>query len=295
MAGPLAPHVQRIEAVLEGLRRSQQQLARDPRGTLQSAARQLLAGGRDRPSPQGHRYRVDDLAQASGVTVRNIRAYQERGLLHAPVREGRVVWFDETHLSRLRIITSMLERGYTTAHILEMLSAWERGKDLSDVLGLEQALVPSQTPDLPAVVTRTEAERACGGAADLDLVIAAGLAERQGAKVRLLRPRLLESFAEMRTYGIALPRLLDLHASVTPLVDRISALLVDAGVEQVADQFPLTDHHPLTGEELGELVVKLTRFRTAAITAVADTVETSVEARVEELLADYLKQVARPG
>ena len=36
----------------------------------------------------------------------------------------------------------MLERGYTSANILEMLTAWEHGRDLGQLLGLERALVP---------------------------------------------------------------------------------------------------------------------------------------------------------
>ncbi len=40
-------------------------------------------------------YRVDDLAQAAGMTVRNVRAYQERGLLPPPLRRGRTSWYDD--------------------------------------------------------------------------------------------------------------------------------------------------------------------------------------------------------
>ncbi|WP_143588508.1 MerR family DNA-binding transcriptional regulator, partial [Streptomyces albovinaceus] len=34
-------------------------------------------------------YRIEDLANASGATVRTIRAYQDRGLLPTPERRGR--------------------------------------------------------------------------------------------------------------------------------------------------------------------------------------------------------------
>jgi DNA-binding transcriptional MerR regulator len=90
----------------------------------------------------GTSYRVDDLAHLTGVTVRNIRAYQERGLLHHARRVGRVSLYDDTHVARLRIITSMLDRGYTSAPILELLAAWEGGRDLADVLGLDHPLAP---------------------------------------------------------------------------------------------------------------------------------------------------------
>ncbi|RYF34230.1 MAG: MerR family transcriptional regulator, partial [Comamonadaceae bacterium] len=137
MAAPTL-NVRAVESVLESLRRGQRQLARNPRAAVDAAVRQLLSLGRaPRPQHEGQTYRIDDLAQASNVTVRNIRAYQERGLLHAPRREGRVAIFDDSHLSRLKIISSMLERGYTSGHITEMLGAWESGRDLADVLGLE--------------------------------------------------------------------------------------------------------------------------------------------------------------
>ncbi|NEE49661.1 MerR family DNA-binding transcriptional regulator, partial [Streptomyces sp. SID8455] len=37
----------------------------------------------------GAEYRIEDLAHASGATVRTIRAYQDRGLLPTPERRGR--------------------------------------------------------------------------------------------------------------------------------------------------------------------------------------------------------------
>ena len=39
--------------------------------------------------------RIDDLARAAGATVRNVRAYQDRGLLDPPRREGRVALYNQ--------------------------------------------------------------------------------------------------------------------------------------------------------------------------------------------------------
>ena len=55
-------------------------------------------------------YRIDELARASGVMVRNIRYYQGCGMLPAPRRVGRVGIYDDAHLARLRLITRLLER-----------------------------------------------------------------------------------------------------------------------------------------------------------------------------------------
>ena len=63
-------------------------------------------------------YRIDELAREAGTTVRNVRAYQDRGLLPPPRRSGRVGLYTDAHLARLRLIGTMLERGYTLGNIL---------------------------------------------------------------------------------------------------------------------------------------------------------------------------------
>jgi DNA-binding transcriptional MerR regulator len=64
-------------------------------------------------------YRIDDLARAGGVLVRNVRYYQDSGMLPQPRRRGRVAIYRDAHLARLRLITRLLNRGYTAANIVE--------------------------------------------------------------------------------------------------------------------------------------------------------------------------------
>lgn len=295
-AGGRAGDPRGVEAVLDSLRRGQRQLTRNPRQAIETAVKQLLSRAIGPPAaseaadPDGT-YRIDDLARAAGTTSRNIRAYQERGLLHPPTRSGRAAVFDETHLSRLRIITSMLDRGYTSAHIREMLGAWERGRDLADVLGLERALVPPRMADPPATLTLDEARELAGGPADYDRCVAAGLIEPLDGRARVLRPNLLASFAEMREYGMSTDRLIALHLAIEPAVDRISELLVRTGAKHLAPRF-VTDTAP-TGADVAELVEVLTRFRALAMTSVTATLATSIEKTVENLLSEYLAHFVR--
>lgn len=288
MAAPTL-NLRAVDTVLESLRRGQRQLARDPKGTVDAAVRQLLSLGRGRePQTAGQTYRIDDLARASNVTVRNIRAYQERGLLHAPRREGRVAIFDDSHLSRLKIITSMLERGYTSVHITEMLTAWEGGHDLADVLGLEKALVPPRLEDAPATMTLAEVRELTLDKEALQTYIDVGLVEIKGARALVRRPDLLRAFAEMRGFGMPTEALVKLHSEVSMAVDEISKALVNEAVRQVGDRF-LGGTDP-TSEEVGELVGTLTRFRELAMSTVMGTLGESMERTIEDLLAVYLAQ-----
>lgn len=66
-------------------------------------------------------YRVDDLARLSGMTVRNIREHQSRGLLPAPTVRGRVGYYGPEHLARLEQIKRLQADGFTLESIRRML------------------------------------------------------------------------------------------------------------------------------------------------------------------------------
>jgi DNA-binding transcriptional MerR regulator len=285
------PRPPSLETVLDTLRREAKHATRKPRAAIDAAVQQLL---RSSPVSGGSRsarkqWRVDDLARAAGTTVRNVRAYQERGLLHPPRREGRVAYFDDSHLARLKLITSMLDRGYTSAHIAELLSAWENGEDLADVLGLEQ-LVRPWSPDEPRTMTVKQVRDLVGGQRELDRLVADRLVEISDSKAIVHRPRLIKAFAEMRDYGMPMDTVVGLHERVAPLLDDIARMLVETGAQQVAPQLPAPDQ--VSDYSVDELVTMMIRFRTLAMDSVTATLAHAIEQRVETLLGDYLAYLA---
>jgi DNA-binding transcriptional MerR regulator len=68
-------------------------------------------------------YTIDELADRAGVTPRNIRAYQSRGLLSPPVMRGRVGYYDDEHLVRLRLIQTLQDDGFNLAAIAAVFAA----------------------------------------------------------------------------------------------------------------------------------------------------------------------------
>jgi DNA-binding transcriptional MerR regulator len=67
------------------------------------------------------RYRVDELATRCGVSVDTVRFYQTTGLLPHPEREGRIAWYSNDHLARLRRIRDLKRKGFTLASIRTLL------------------------------------------------------------------------------------------------------------------------------------------------------------------------------
>ncbi|MEQ8839900.1 MAG: isochorismate synthase [Acidimicrobiales bacterium] len=112
------------------------------------------------------RYRVEDLAEVVGVAVDTVRYYQRRKLLAPPQREGRVAWYDDSHLARVIEIRALADRGFTLAQIGELSTA-DAGGLLADLAAQHAA-----DPDLDRVEL---ARRAEVPEFVVDLVVGAGL------------------------------------------------------------------------------------------------------------------------
>jgi DNA-binding transcriptional MerR regulator len=67
--------------------------------------------------------RIAELAERSGVSVRNIRFYHQVGVLPRPRLQGRSGWYGEEHLRRLQFVRQLQERGYSLAAIADMINA----------------------------------------------------------------------------------------------------------------------------------------------------------------------------
>lgn len=292
---PPRPEPGSIAGVLANLRRAPQRVRRQSREVIENAVSQLFDAAVRHPHgvPSSGEYRIDDLARLAGTTTRNIRVYRDRGLLPPPLRVGRIALFNDTHLTRLRLITSMLDRGYNIAHVREMLSAWEEGKNLGDVLGLETAIVGTWTTEKPETMSLPEARRRIDDPRAFERLVALQVIRIDGTQATITRPKLIEAFNEIRSYGVSFDKLIDLHEQIVPLVDQISEMLVQAGAEHVADRIKPGEALP-ADTEIAELITMLVRFRTQAVASVTATLASSIESTIESLasriLADYLER-----
>jgi len=276
-----------IAGVLANLRRAPKRVRRQSREVIENAVSQLFDAAVRYPHGAlgSGEYRIEDLARLAGTTTRNIRVYRDRGLLPPPLRVGRIALFNDTHLTRLRLITSMLDRGYNIAHVREMLSAWEEGKDLGDVLGLETAIVGSWTAEKSKTMPLdTKA---------FDRLVQLQVIHLDDGQATITRPKLVETFNEIRGYGMAMDKLIDLHEHIVPLIDQISDMLVRAGAEHVADRIKPREALP-ADTEIAELITMLVRFRTQAVASVtatlASSIESTIESLVSQILAEYLER-----
>ncbi len=283
--------------MLHNVRRAPHRVRRQSREFVETAVTQLFDAAVRQPhgAAASGEYRIEELARLAGTTTRNIRVYRDRGLLPPPLRVGRIALFNDTHLTRLRLITSMLDRGYNIAHVREMLGAWEEGKNLGDVLGLETAIVGSWATEKPQTMSVDEARRLVDSQRAFDRLVELRVIRLEGDRATVTRPKLIEAFNEVRGYGVSTDKLIDLHEQILPKIDEISDLLVRAGFEHVADRIKPGEALPADAE-VAELITMLVRFRTQAVATVtatlASSIESTIESLVSRLLSEYLEKAA---
>src|SRR5256884_6474964 len=87
-------------------------------------------------------YRIEQLARAAGVAVDTIRFYQGKGLLDAPRREGRVTWYAETHVERLKRIKELQQQGFTLTAIQRFLAGELEASDEALLAAVTRTAAP---------------------------------------------------------------------------------------------------------------------------------------------------------
>ncbi|WP_199429277.1 MerR family transcriptional regulator [Qaidamihabitans albus] len=232
-------------------------------------------------------YRVDDLARAAGTTVGNVRVYQDRDLLPPPIRHGRVALYSEAHLARLRLILGLLDRGYTFAQIRELISAWESGRDLGDLLGLEQVLTQPWTDEAPQRIPYAELKAEFGPHATPDTfkrLERLGVFKRDGSGVLVRSPRLLNTGRELLAAGVPMAAVLDLAERVQRQTNQLAALFVQMVEDHVLPS-RATGWTP-SAEEVPELTDRAAQLRPLAQAAVSAFLSRSMSHELSNWIVD---------
>jgi DNA-binding transcriptional MerR regulator len=236
-------------------------------------------------------YRIDDLAREAGTTVRNVRVYQDRGLLPPPRREGRAGVYTEVHLGRLRLIGQLLERGYTFAHIAEFFSGWQSGKNLTEVLGLEEVLTTQWTDEMSDYATAEQLVEMFGAEElvpdNLARAIEQELVCPDGDRYRVPSPRLLHAGAELVKAGIPLAVVLDLSAALAHDMDASAARLIGAVQDHVVAKHPALNEG--RDEDVAELAALIRHLKPLAQLAVDAHLARAMERRVRDAIQQHVE------
>lgn len=149
---------------------------------------------------------VEQLAYETGMSVRNIRNHQSRGLLPPPEVRARTGYYGPQHVARLRLIQEMQAEGFKLSAIEKLIG--EHGADADRFVGLRQAVTAPFADEAPEVLSRddliarfeTEDDRLLEKARRLGLLIPLG-----DDRYEAPSPALLRAAEEVLRMGIELP------------------------------------------------------------------------------------------
>jgi DNA-binding transcriptional MerR regulator len=123
---------------------------------------------------------IDELAQRVGMTVRNVRAHQSRGLLTPPRLKGRTGFYDDEHVARLDLIKDLQAEGLNLEAIRAILDRTP-GSSVGEILGFTRAVAEPFSDEQPELRSAAELAADWGEQMTPELV-------RKIVKLGLLRP-----------------------------------------------------------------------------------------------------------
>lgn len=168
------------------------------------------------PEPSEYNLTVEQLAGEVGMSVRNIRNHQSRGLLPAPEVRARVGYYNAEHVERLKLILDMQADGFNLAAIERLLS----GSDglAKRLLGLRTAVTTPYDPESSEFITAQELAKRFGevDGKDIERVRRMKLLIPLGdGRFEIPSPALLKAAEEVVELGVPI------HAALV-LVERVS-------------------------------------------------------------------------
>jgi DNA-binding transcriptional MerR regulator len=241
--------------------------------------------------PRERELTIDELAQRTGMTVRNIRAHQSRGLLPPPEVRARTGYYGPEHVARIELIRQLQADGFNLEAIRRLLEGV--GASSSEVLRFTQMIRAPFEDEQPEVVTVDElAER--WGSADPALL---RKAERLGimrplgdGRFEELSPRLSRAAAELADLGVPADTALDVAGSVRRHAKGVARTFIELFIEQVWKPF---EREGGPEERWPEILEALERLRPLATDALLAIFQLTMTEAVEKAFGREVERLRR--
>ena len=236
---------------------------------------------------------IDELARRTGMTVRNIRAHQSRGLLPAPQVRGRTGFYGPEHESRINLIRELQADGYKLEAIGRLLDS--AGGSSEEVLRFTRAVKAPFEDEEPQIVTAEElAERWDAGEAAPELL-------RKAEKLGILRPlpdgnfeelspTLGRASAELGRLGIPAEKALEVAGELRKHSSAVAKVFVELFMRQIWKPFE-DQGRPET--ELPEVRDALERLRPLASDALLAMFQLVMTEAVEDRMGREVERIRR--
>ena len=240
--------------------------------------------------PQG--LTIDELARQSGMTVRNLRAHQSRGLLPPPTVRGRTGFYGPEHVARVELIRELQTEGFNLEAIRKLLES--AGGSSDEVLRFTRIVREPFEDEAPEIVTLEELAEQFGPEQPelLEKAERLGILRPLGdGRYEQLSPRLARAGAELGALGVSSEQALELVASIRRHADAVAQRFVKTFIETVWKPF---DEAGRPEERWPEVREALERVRPLAADAVVSVFQLAMSDEAEKAFGRELERAVKP-
>jgi DNA-binding transcriptional MerR regulator len=183
---------------------------------------------------------IDELARRTGMTVRNIRAHQSRGLLPAPAVRGRTGYYGPVHEDRINLIRELQADGFKLEAVGRLLES--AGGSSEEVLRFTRAVKAPFEDETPQIISAEELVRRYNAGDNAASLLRK--AERLGILRPLpdgnfeeLSPRLGRASVELAELGIPPEVALDVAADIRKHSEAVAKKFVSMFMREIWKPF----------------------------------------------------------
>ena len=238
---------------------------------------------------------IGELAERTGMTVRNIRAHQTRGLLPPPVVHGRTGYYNEEHVARIELTREMQAEGLNLEAIRRVLESGDgAAAEIFDFTRALRAPFEDETPEI------FELGELAGvwGAKELDPKLM-----RRGEKLGIMRalpdgkievisPRLQRAGGALAELGVGPEAVLATAEKLRRQADDVARTFVDLFVKEVWEPF---DQAGRPEEDWPKVREALDRMRPLASDALLAIFQIAMAEATEKAGERTLHDAAKPA
>jgi len=235
---------------------------------------------------------IDELARRTGMTVRNIRAHQSRGLVPPPSVRGRTGYYGDEHLERIELIKQLQADGFNLEAIRRLLEG--AGGSSSEVLDFSRALRAPFEDEEPEILDEGEMAERWGGRIDPALIARAeklGMMRSLGdGRIEILSPRLQSAGVELAALGVPPATALEVAAKVRGHARRVARVFIELFMDSVWKPF---NEAGRPEEDWPKVRDALERLRPLASVAVLAIFQQVMSEEVEDATARDIQRALR--
>ena len=240
-------------------------------------------------------FTVDELARRSGMTTRNVRAYQSRGLIPPPEVRGRTGYYTEEHLARLELVRDLQAEGFNLEAIKQILER-APGGSVGEVLAFTRAVAAPFSDERPTIVEGRELAQRWGDEITPELarkVQGLDLMRPLGeGRWELRSPRLERAAQELAELGVPLESAVELTAKMRRHAEAVARAYVDLFLKHVWREFDDEADPEAEWTRMREALDRLRPLGAESLIAMFGLVMTET---VERALEREMDRMAREG